>query len=56
MLVCSTKATLTGDTHLFSDVQAEAVTISVVQLLRKVVWRLLSAHVVNGPAQNNINA
>ncbi len=36
--------------YLFSDVQTEAVTVSVVQLLRVVMRRLLSAHVVNGPA------
>lgn len=34
-------------THLFIDVLTEAVTISVVQLLRVVMWRLLSAHVVD---------
>lgn len=36
--------------YLFSDVQTEAVTVSVVQLLRIVVRRLLRAHVVYGPA------
>ncbi len=36
--------------YLFSDVQTETVTVSVVQLLRIVVRRLLRAHVVNGPA------
>jgi len=36
--------------YLLSDVQTEAVTVSVVQLLRIVVRRLLRAHVVNGPA------
>jgi len=36
--------------YLFSDVQTETVTVSVVQLLRVVMRRLLSAHVVNGPA------
>lgn len=36
--------------YLLSDVQTETVTVSVVQLLRIVMRRLLRAHVVNGPA------
>ena len=40
--------------YLFSDVQTEAVTVSVVQLLRIVVRRLLRAHVVYGPASKGI--
>ena len=44
------KETNEQDAHLLSNVQAETVTISVVQLLRKVMWGLLSTHVVYSPA------
>ena len=50
MLVCKEKANRLS-IHLVGNVLAEAVTISVVQLLRKVMWWLLSTHVVDSPAR-----
>ena len=48
---CFAKQMSAGCTYLFSNVQAEAVTISVIQLFRKIMGRLLSTHVIDSPAQ-----